>query len=466
MKIDGANEQLLMLVIGQGGCGKSVLIDAVTETFEFHRQRDSLAKCGMSGVAASHISGQTIHSWAGLGVRKPKGADWVQKAGQKTASKRKRNILGEKCLIIDEMSMMYNTLLSDVAEVVSFVKRQEGEGNNHLPFNGMHVILFGDFHQFPPVGNPMAALYSRTPTTTAKATQGRGLYRQFDTVIELRQQIRVQDQTWIDFLNRVRIGECTKEDITDLQKLLLSSKDCPETNFETHPWNDAVLVTSRHSVREAWNDACLTRHCARTNVYRYVVPAEDRLKNGCRPPPIVKLKIAELNEKFTGGLRDRIELAIGMKAMVILNLATEADIANGTRGVIKDIILDPWEPMTPADKEGRVVLQYPPVLVLFRPSKETNIAGAFPTTKATSQLKVEQGIVPITPTTSSHAFTITCLDGKKYSIRRRQFALTGAYAFTDIKAQAQTIARLIADLANPPTGKLSPFSAYMTLSRC
>jgi len=44
--------------------------------------------------------------------------------------------------------------------------------------------------------------------------------------------------------------------------------------------------------------------------------------------------------------------------------------------------------------------------------------------------------------------------------------LTGAYAFTDIKAQAQTIPRLIADLANPPTEKLSPFSAYVTLSRC
>jgi len=68
--------------------------------------------------------------------------------------------------------------------------------------------------------------------------------------------------------------------------------------------------------------------------------------------------------------------------------------------------------------------------------------GAFPTAKVpvTSQLKVEQGVVPITPSVSSHAFTVTCqcLDGEKYSgIHRRQFALTGAYAFTDIKAQAQ-----------------------------
>jgi len=44
--------------------------------------------------------------------------------------------------------------------------------------------------------------------------------------------------------------------------------------------------------------------------------------------------------------------------------------------------------------------------------------------------------------------------------------LTEAYAFTDIKAQAQIIPWLIADLANPPTRKLLLFSAYMTLSRC
>lgn len=52
------------------------------------------------------------------------------------------------------------------------------------------------------------------------------------------------------------------------------------------------------------------------------------------------------------------------------------------------------------------------------------------------------------------------------STSRRQFALTGGYAFTDFKAQGQTITRLITDLANPPTRSLSPFSAYVTLTRC
>ena len=34
-----------------------------------------------------------------------------------------------------------------------------------------------------------------------------------------------------------------------------------------------------------------------------------------------------------------VHMAVGIKAMVLLNVATEADIANRTRGEIQDIIL-------------------------------------------------------------------------------------------------------------------------------
>ncbi|KAF9530310.1 hypothetical protein CPB83DRAFT_851365 [Crepidotus variabilis] len=54
-----------------------------------------------------------------------------------------------------------------------------------------------------------------------------------------------------------------------------------------------------------------------------------------------KSKIYCMDSKRTGKLTDRVEIAIGMKIMVVLNVATEANIANGTRGTITDIILDP-----------------------------------------------------------------------------------------------------------------------------
>ena len=42
-------------------------------------------------------------------------------------------------------------------------------------------------------------------------------------------------------------------------------------------------------------------------------------------------------------LKMRVELAVGMKAMVILNIASEADLTNGTRGTVQGFVLDPRE---------------------------------------------------------------------------------------------------------------------------
>jgi hypothetical protein len=47
----------------------------------------------------------------------------------------------------------------------------------------------------------------------------------------------------------------------------------------------------------------------------------------------------------------------------------------------------------------------------------------------------------------------------------QQMALTGAYAFTDYKAQGQSLEYVVVDLVKPPSGCLTPFSAYVTLSR-
>ena len=43
--------------------------------------------------------------------------------------------------------------------------------------------------------------------------------------------------------------------------------------------------------------------------------------------------------------------------------------------------------------------------------------------------------------------------------------MMAGYAFTDYKSQGQTIEYVIIDIGKPPTGTLSPFSAYVALSR-
>ncbi|KAH9162586.1 hypothetical protein EDB89DRAFT_1860696, partial [Lactarius sanguifluus] len=43
--------------------------------------------------------------------------------------------------------------------------------------------------------------------------------------------------------------------------------------------------------------------------------------------------------------------------------------------------------------------------------------------------------------------------------------LTPAYAFSDYKSQGQTIESVLVDLMKPPSGYLTPFDAYVSLSR-
>ncbi|KAH7870856.1 hypothetical protein F5879DRAFT_812861 [Lentinula edodes] len=43
--------------------------------------------------------------------------------------------------------------------------------------------------------------------------------------------------------------------------------------------------------------------------------------------------------------------------------------------------------------------------------------------------------------------------------------MTAAYAFTDYRAQGQTIPSVLVDIGKPPTGTLSLFNLYVALSR-
>jgi DNA repair ATPase RecN len=57
-----------MVVTGQGGTGKSVVIEAITEAFAFHGQSEALAKCATSGIAATHIAGSRLEACPSMKV--------------------------------------------------------------------------------------------------------------------------------------------------------------------------------------------------------------------------------------------------------------------------------------------------------------------------------------------------------------------------------------------------------------
>ncbi|KAF8997223.1 hypothetical protein BDQ17DRAFT_1248903 [Cyathus striatus] len=53
----------------------------------------------------------------------------------------------------------------------------------------------------------------------------------------------------------------------------------------------------------------------------------------------------------------------------------------------------------------------------------------------------------------------------KRTVKRLQFPITAAYAFTDYCSQGQTITNVLVDIATPLSGKLSLFHLYVALLR-
>ncbi|KAJ7475396.1 hypothetical protein B0H11DRAFT_1917799 [Mycena galericulata] len=342
-------EQLLMIVRGEGGTGKTVLLNALAHTFEFLGAADALAKTATTGVAASLVGGQTLHSWAGLRVRDrdSEGEEGPRsKPTHTTAEKRKKNIIPAKYLDIDECSMLTKQLLATLSQVVG----------------------------------------------------------EFNTVVTLTEQKRITDLPWKALLGRLRYGACTEDDINMLRSLLVTEGSSTMPDWSTDPWRNAALVTPRHSVRTRWNTAALTKHCARAKQRLYICQAEDVVgREGTALNLEQRIIVAGMSVKQTGKLAERVELAIGMRAMVLMNISTEADLANGTRGEVVDFVLDPREPVPQEvdNDTGAIMLKYPPVVVLFKPD-----TSSFPPFEG-----LPDGVLPIVP--SKMVFAIRTSSGQR-----------------------------------------------------
>jgi hypothetical protein len=199
----------------------------------------------------------------------------------------------------------------------------------------------------------------------------------------------------------------------------------------------------------------LLKNTAETRHWLYISSAEDTIDGR---PVTNEEKIAIITQKrqskthLERGLAREIELAIGASVMVTLNILTDLDVANGVHGVIEGIVLDEHEKLITKKKEHTVHLQYPPQYLLVRLDR----------TKAPILEGLPKKVIPIIPVTKS--FTMN-KDGAKVTVHRTQFPLTLAYAFMDYRLQGQTLYPVFIDIGTPPYGWITPFNAYVALSR-
>lgn len=171
---------------GQPGSGKTFLLNKYINFLKDNNV--NVAVTASTGIAATHLSGITIHSWSGIGLKEKLTQENVREITKKKWLHKK--IKKTKVLIIDEISMLKASQLDLIDEVVKTLK-----GNHFQSFGGMQVVLSGDLFQLPPVSKKGQAKFV-TYSSVWKQLKPKICY--------LTEQWRQRDSDYLKILNDIR----------------------------------------------------------------------------------------------------------------------------------------------------------------------------------------------------------------------------------------------------------------------
>ncbi|MBU1121453.1 MAG: AAA family ATPase [Candidatus Omnitrophota bacterium] len=197
------NSKHHIFITGKAGSGKSTLL----RYFKDITRKNNIT-LAPTGIAAVNVDGQTVHSFFSLplGFIAP---DQVKKLYHD----KKKIIRNLDVLLIDEASM----LRADMFDAIDYSLRINS-GKKNIPFGGIRIIMFGDIFQLPPIvkgsmRHIMENYYDAPYFFNAKVMSAINL-----KCIQLNRIYRQKDNQFIELLGRIRINECTDEDIDVLNE--------------------------------------------------------------------------------------------------------------------------------------------------------------------------------------------------------------------------------------------------------
>lgn len=324
-----------VFVTGPAGSGKTHLVNRYITYL-----RDNDINSGITastGIAATHLGGVTIHSWAGIGVVADLSPYDIETMVEKEYLFKRFD--RAKVLIIDEVSMLHHFRLDLVNRVLKAMKRSDE------PFGGIQVILCGDFFQLPPVvraGEPPVQFVFQSEA-----------WREAEfAVCYLTQQFRQQDDASLSILNEIRSGKVssvTKKHLLSRHNVR-SPKHVTSTKLFTHNIDVDIL-----------NDAELEK-IEGGEVIEYAMETRGRealaqvLKKSCLAPELLRLKVGArvmcVKNNFEAGYVN------GTLGVVVSCNGAEGPIIRTTKGKLITMSKASWK----IEEDGKVkaeILQYP-----------------------------------------------------------------------------------------------------------
>ena len=199
-----------VFITGSAGTGKTYLLNLYTQYLKERRVYPTIV--APTGIAASHLGGQTIHSFFALGIRDSIDEGYVDFLLDKKYLKTRFSKL--KLLIIDEVSMISPEIFSSMDLILRGFKGLDA------PFGGVQVVISGDFFQLPPVSKVPKEKRFAWQSPAWKALELQTCY--------LQEKFRQDDERLISVLDDIRSG-----DISTTSEELLASRHEKELSITT-----------------------------------------------------------------------------------------------------------------------------------------------------------------------------------------------------------------------------------------
>ncbi|MBN2884321.1 AAA family ATPase [Patescibacteria group bacterium] len=256
-----------VLLTGPAGSGKTFLLNKYIAYLK--KEGIGVAITASTGIAATHIGGRTIHSWAGIGIKDRLNARELQALSKK--SYLKKQFEKTEVLIIDEISMLHAHRLDMIDDVCQLFKK------NSLPFGGMQIVMSGDFFQLPPISRNQ---------DEAEFVYKANVWPQMDVrICYLDEQHRQNDKKMTSILTRLRQNKIEAETVALLESRLNAK---PENGIKP------VRLYTHNADVDSINQAELNKIKAEPMSYRMTGEGEKKLvetlKKNCLAPENLVLK--------------------------------------------------------------------------------------------------------------------------------------------------------------------------------
>lgn len=257
LKLLKAGENVFLT--GSAGAGKTYTLNQYIQYLKIRKV--PVAITASTGIAATHMNGMTIHTWAGIGIKDSLSDDDLKR--MKERKYLKEHLENTQVLIIDEISMLHAKQLNLVNQVLKYFKE------NDQAFGGIQIVVAGDFFQLPPVGKNEER--NRDKFCFMSEAWVEAKFR----ICYLTEQHRQDDETLNQILNAIRaqnlqnqhfdaLTSVRKQDIGEtFTRLYTHNMDVDHLNFqhlnaidgESHQFNavldgnEKLLETLKSSVR-------------------------------------------------------------------------------------------------------------------------------------------------------------------------------------------------------------------------